>query len=63
MRRISARRLIEGGAAILAAHIRNHNIDMEGNRILIPLLRRRLRVFEVSYVILAAANKADLRSP
>lgn len=42
---ISLRRLIEGGAAILAAERRNHKNDSGGARVRRPLDKVILRVF------------------
>jgi len=44
---ISAIRLQEGGAAILAAHIINHNIDIEGTAMFSPLFIRSLRELDI----------------
>jgi hypothetical protein len=41
---ISLSRLIEGGAAMLAAANRNHHIDMVGRNVSMPFIRKRLRV-------------------
>lgn len=60
---ISDKRLIDGGAAIFAADIINHIIDIEGIIMFNPLFIIRFRDLDISYVMLAAANKADLRSP
>lgn len=60
---ISAIKFAEGGAAILAADIINHSIDIVGINILIPLFIRSLREFDMEYAISAEANKAELRSP
>lgn len=60
---ISASKLVDGGAAILAAAIINHSIDIVGIAILTPLFIRSLRELEVEYAISAQANIADLRSP
>jgi hypothetical protein len=46
MSMISAIRLHEGGAAILAAHIINHSIDIVGTVMLSPLFIMRLRELE-----------------
>lgn len=60
---ISAMRLHEGGAAMLAAHMINHIIDIEGMAILSPLFIKSLRELDIEYDISAEANKADLNSP
>jgi hypothetical protein len=44
---ISAIKLQEGGAAMFAAHIINHIMDIVGIAILIPLFRRSLREFDI----------------
>jgi len=44
---ISAIKLHEGGAAMLAALIINHSIDMEGMMIFNPLLSKSLREFDI----------------
>lgn len=46
--RISPRRLMEGGAAMLAAENRNHHMVIEGRRVRRPLVRNILRVLVVS---------------
>lgn len=47
-RRISARRLIEGGPAILAVVAINHHMQVLGRRESSPLVRNSLRVVVVS---------------
>lgn len=47
-RRISAKRLIEGGPAIFAVVAINHHIHMLGRRVSSPLVKNRLRVEVVS---------------
>lgn len=47
-RRISARRLIEGGPAIFAVVAINHHIHILGRRARSPLVKKRLRVEVVS---------------
>ncbi len=42
--KISLRRLIDGGAAILEAANKNHHNDMIGTADIIPLVRKMLRV-------------------
>ena len=44
---ISASKLIEGGAAILAADIINHIIDIVGIKMLMPLFINKLREFDI----------------
>lgn len=44
---ISDRRLVEGGAAILAAHITNHNMDIVGIEIFNPLFINRERELDI----------------
>lgn len=44
IRRISLKRLIDGGAAIFAAVAINHQRVRVGNTIIIPLVRKILRV-------------------
>jgi len=44
---ISAIRLLDGGAAIFAADIRNHSIDIVGTEIFSPLLIINLREFDM----------------
>ena len=48
IRIISLRRLMEGGAAMFAAHRRNHQRAMWGEIIISPLEIKILRVFVVS---------------
>lgn len=60
---ISPRRLIDGGAAILAAENINHQNVIAGNNIIIPLVINMLRVFVVSYVMLARANIHEEHRP
>lgn len=54
---ISLSRFREGGAAMLAAQITNHQKAMFGLSEIRPLVRKRLRVVVVSYVIFARANR------
>ena len=58
-RRISPNRLIDGGADILAAHLRNHHRLIAGNKDNRPLVRYRLRVWVASYEELAMEKSAD----
>lgn len=60
---ISLSRLIDGGAAILALIIRNHNKVNLGVTINSPLVRTILRVWFISYVILARQNNPDETTP
>lgn len=45
---ISLRRLIDGGAAILAAVNKNHHIDIIGLIVINPLVKNILRVWVIS---------------
>lgn len=60
---ISLIRLIDGGAAMFAAERRNHNIVIDGKMFSIPLVKKILRVWVASYVILATANRPEEESP
>lgn len=60
---ISLRRLIDGGAAILAAVNRNHHIVIIGLIVIRPLVKNILRVCVISYDRFAIINKADELSP
>lgn len=60
---ISAIKLLDGGAAMLAADIINQSIDMVGMVMFRPLLIINLRELDILYVISAAANIAELRRP
>lgn len=60
---ISPSRFNEGGAAIFAADIKNHQRAIDGVSNSKPFLRYNLRLLEVSYVILARANRALLDKP
>lgn len=62
-RKISLRRLIVGGAAMLPAAIKNHQNVKAGNNLSNPFVKQILRVWVVSYVIFAKANKAEEHSP
>lgn len=62
-RRISARRLIEGGPAIFTKVARNHHIDMFGRIVRNPLVKNSLRVFVVSWFIPARENRVGEDSP
>lgn len=59
----SPRRLIKGGAAILAALKRNHQRVSAGNKFISPFVRNSLRVEELSYSMLEVANMAEEQSP
>ena len=48
IKRISAKRLMEGGAAILVAEMRNHKSVKRGNTDSIPLYRYKLRELLIS---------------
>jgi len=59
---ISLRRLIDGGAAILAAVNKNHHIVIVGLIVISPFVRNILRVCVISYDRFAIINSAeDLR--
>ena len=60
---ISLIKLMEGGAAMLAAVKINHIIVIIGKMFNIPLVKNRLRVCVISYVMLAAANRPDDVNP
>lgn len=60
---ISDIRLIVGGAAIFADVATNHHIQRLGRAVRRPLVRNRLRVLVVSYVIPAKENMAGEDSP
>lgn len=61
--KISPSKFIDGGAAILTALKRNHHIVMVGIIVKRPLVRKRLRVFDDSWVIAAKANRAGEHRP
>jgi hypothetical protein len=63
IRRISLNRLIEGGAAILAALNRNHQRAIYGEIIASPFVMYNLRVLVDSYVIFAIAKSAEEERP
>lgn len=52
-----------GGAAILAAENRNQKAAIKGKKFIVPLVKKRLRVFVVSYNVLASANRAEEENP
>lgn len=60
---ISLSRLIDGGAAILAAVNRNHHIVIVGLIVINPLVKNILRVWVISYDKFAMINRADELSP
>jgi len=60
---ISLNKLIDGGAAIFAAVNINHHIVMIGATVIKPLVKNILRVWVISYDILARINKADDLNP
>jgi len=62
-RRISASKLIEGGADMFAAQAKNHQIVMDGKIANRPLVRNILRVPVVSYDEFAMQNRADEDNP
>lgn len=45
---ISLSKLIDGGAAIFALQNKNHHIDIDGRKVSIPFIRKRLRVWLIS---------------
>lgn len=60
---ISLKRLIEGGAAILALSIKNHSIDRVGVTVNNPLVSMILRVCLISYDRLARQNIPEDTTP
>lgn len=52
-----------GGAAIFAAENKNQIAVINGKNANIPLVKNRLRVWVVSYIELASANRAEDESP
>jgi hypothetical protein len=60
---ISLNKLIDGGAAMLAAVNKNHHIDIVGLIHINPLDKNILRVKVISYDILAKINKAEDLNP
>lgn len=59
---ISLKRLMDGGAAILAAVKINHHIDIVGPTDINPFVRNILRVLVISYDMFAKIKRAeDLR--
>lgn len=63
IKQISANKLIEGGAAILQALKTNHQNVRDGKILMIPLVKNNLRVFVLSYVILARENRHEEHKP
>ncbi len=63
IKRISLRRLTEGGAAIFALQLINHHNVIEGKILIIPFVRKILRVWVNSYVELASRNRAEDDKP
>jgi len=60
---ISLNKLIEGGAAILAAVNINHHIVMMGLITINPFVRNMLRVWVISYERFAIINRAEDLNP
>lgn len=60
---ISLKRLIDGGAAMFAHTNRNHHIEITGVAVNIPLVKFILRVFVISYEMLARTNRAEEHKP
>jgi len=60
---ISLSRLIDGGAAMLAAVNKNHHMVIVGAIDISPFTRNILRVCVISYDIFAKMNSADDLSP
>lgn len=60
---ISLIKLIEGGAAILAARIKKSHIEKLGINVINPFVMYMLRVWVISYIIFAAANIAEDLNP
>jgi len=60
---ISLIKLIDGGAAMLAAANINHHIVIIGLRVMSPLVRNILRVWVISYDKLAKINSAEDLNP
>lgn len=63
IRRISLRRLMDGGAAILAQIRRNHHREIIGTDISKPFVRAILRVRVNSYVIFAIQKRPEDTRP
>ena len=62
-RRISARRLIDGGPAMFVTVAMNHHRHIEGRRVRKPLVTNILRVLVVSALTPARENRAGEESP
>jgi len=60
---ISLSRLIDGGAAIFQAEKINHHIVKIGSEVIIPFVKYMLRVWVISYVMLARINSAEEHNP
>lgn len=60
---ISAPKFIDGGAPILAQAPKKIKIERAGVMDIRPLVRANLRVFVLSYIELARANRADEARP
>lgn len=60
---ISLSKLIDGGAAMLAAVNKNHHIVIIGLIVMRPLVRNILRVWVISYDKFAIINRAEELSP
>jgi hypothetical protein len=63
IRRISPRRFIVGGAAMLVALKINHHIVIVGRRERSPFVKNSLRVLVDSWVMAARANRAGEQRP
>lgn len=61
--RISPIRFTDGGALMFAAAARNHQNVRDGIRLIIPFVRKRLRVFVVWYERLARTNNIGEMRP
>jgi len=61
--KISLNRLIEGGAAMFAPVNKNHQRVIVGPTHINPLVRKILRVWVISYDILAKENRAEDLKP
>lgn len=59
----SPKRLIEGGALIFAAAARNHQRVIDGRSLIIPLVKKRLRVLVVWYERFANTKSMGEISP
>lgn len=63
IKEISAKRLMDGGAAMLQIDSRSHHIEKAGKSLRIPLVKNILRVFVLSYVMLARLNMQEEHKP